>query len=105
MDFGSSSTGSGKLEGMINGEDRVEGSPSSSTMGSIQQSMSKKRLTALIVDDDGVNRRIHKLVLNTLGVESQEAGNGKEAVDLCIAGQTSISYLWLWKYQYMMVQG
>lgn len=87
MDFGSSSTCSGKLEGMINGEDRVEGAPSSSTMGSIQQSVSKKRLTALIVDDDGVSRRIHQLVLNTLGVESQEAGNGKEAVDLCIAGK------------------
>ncbi|KAK9090431.1 hypothetical protein Sjap_023608 [Stephania japonica] len=46
-----------------------------------------KNLTALVVDDSKMHRMIHKKLLATLGVESQEAENGKEAVDICLSGK------------------
>ncbi|KAK9090436.1 hypothetical protein Sjap_023613 [Stephania japonica] len=46
-----------------------------------------KKLTALVVDDNKMHRMIHKKLLATLGVESQEAENGKEAVDICLSGE------------------
>ncbi|KAJ8637649.1 hypothetical protein MRB53_011916 [Persea americana] len=70
----------------MSGRDWVQGGPSSSTMGTIEGPVPRRMITALIVDDDGVNRRIHNLVLRSLGVESREVNNGKEAVDLCMAG-------------------
>lgn len=87
LGFGSSS-GSKKLKGVMSGGDWVQGGtgPSSSTMGTIEGPMPRKMITALIVDDDGVNRRIHNLVLRSLGVQSHEVNNGKEAVDLCMGG-------------------
>lgn len=85
LGFGSSS-GSNKLKGVMSGRDWVQGGPSSSTMGTIEGPVPRRMITALIVDDDGVNRRIHNLVLRSLGVESREVNNGKEAVDLCMAG-------------------
>ncbi|KAK9113757.1 hypothetical protein Syun_020554 [Stephania yunnanensis] len=47
----------------------------------------KNKLTALVVDDSKMHRLIHKKLLATLGVESQEAENGKEAVDICLSGE------------------
>lgn len=87
LGFGSSS-GSNKLKGVMSGGDWVQGGtgPSSSTMGTIEGPMPRKMITALIVDDDGVNRRIHNLVLRSLGVQCHEVKNGKEAVDLCMGG-------------------
>lgn len=46
----------------------------------------KNKLTALIVDDNRVNRLIHKTLLNHLGVKNRAVENGKEAVDLFCAG-------------------
>lgn len=88
LGFGSSS-GTNKLKGVMSGGDWDQGggtSPSSSTMGTIEGPVPRKMITALIVDDDGVNRRTHNLVLRSLGVQSHEVNNGKEAVDLCMGG-------------------
>ncbi|XP_077222953.1 two-component response regulator 24-like [Tasmannia lanceolata] len=46
----------------------------------------KNKLTALVVDDNKVNRKIHKMLLTNLGVKSEEAENGQEAVNLCALG-------------------
>ncbi|KAK1294843.1 hypothetical protein QJS10_CPA16g01419 [Acorus calamus] len=46
----------------------------------------KNKLRALIVDDNCVNRKILKMMLKSIGVESQEVENGQEAVDLFVAG-------------------
>ncbi|KAF8402020.1 hypothetical protein HHK36_012971 [Tetracentron sinense] len=46
----------------------------------------KKKLTALVVDNDNFIRMLHKVLLNNLNVESQVVENGKEAVDLCLSG-------------------
>lgn len=40
----------------------------------------------LVVDDDLVIQRIHKMYLNRFGFETQVVGNGKEAVDLYRSG-------------------
>ncbi|KAJ4967852.1 hypothetical protein NE237_014553 [Protea cynaroides] len=49
----------------------------------IENFVRKNRLTALVVDDNCVNRAYHKALLNNLGFECQEVGNGQDAVALC----------------------
>ncbi|KAK0601455.1 hypothetical protein LWI29_024413 [Acer saccharum] len=46
----------------------------------------KKQVSALIVDDDRVIRKIHSMILRSLKVKSEMAVNGKEAVDLFRSG-------------------
>ncbi|KAK3197885.1 hypothetical protein Dsin_021300 [Dipteronia sinensis] len=46
----------------------------------------KKQVSALIVDDDHVIRKIHSMILRSLKVKSEMAVNGKEAVDLFRSG-------------------
>ncbi|KAK1305668.1 hypothetical protein QJS10_CPA10g01555 [Acorus calamus] len=43
-------------------------------------------MLALAVDDNRVIRRIHKMLLTKLGVNSLDVENGKQAVDLFLAG-------------------
>ncbi|PIA44778.1 hypothetical protein AQUCO_01700400v1 [Aquilegia coerulea] len=43
-------------------------------------------IQALVVDDDTMIRKIHCKVLKKAGINTQEAVNGKEAVDLCSSG-------------------
>ncbi|CAA2956892.1 two-component response regulator ARR22 [Olea europaea subsp. europaea] len=43
--------------------------------------------SVLIVDDDKIIRRIHKVLLNKFGCESHAVENGKEAVDLYVSGK------------------
>lgn len=45
------------------------------------------QLTALIVDDNIINRKIHQKMLNGFGVKSQCVENGKEAVDIHLYGK------------------
>ncbi|CAL1400278.1 unnamed protein product [Linum trigynum] len=40
----------------------------------------------LVVDDDRILRKMHKMMLTRLGIEVEVAVNGKEAVDLHLAG-------------------
>lgn len=47
----------------------------------------KNNLRVLVVDDDKMVRNITMAMLRTLKVEGKEAVNGKEAVDLFIAGE------------------
>ncbi|XAR72522.1 Histidine kinase [Bertholletia excelsa] len=44
------------------------------------------KFSALIVDDDPLIQRIHKAFLSRFGFHTQVAANGKEAVDLYLAG-------------------
>ncbi|KAK7245267.1 hypothetical protein RIF29_40105 [Crotalaria pallida] len=46
------------------------------------------QLTALVVDDNTINRRIHQKLLKNAGVKNQAVGNGKEAVDIHCYGQS-----------------
>ncbi|KAK1259862.1 Histidine kinase 1 [Acorus gramineus] len=46
----------------------------------------KNKMLALVVDDNCVIRRIHKMLLTKLGVDSLDVENGKQAVDLFLAG-------------------
>lgn len=45
------------------------------------------QLTALVVDDNILNQKIHQKLLNRVGVNTHVAGNGKEAVDIHCSGQ------------------
>jgi len=54
-------------------------------MASPQNIVSK--LTALVVDDNIINRKIHQKMLDKFGVKSQGVENGKEAVDIHWCGQ------------------
>ncbi|XP_004292265.1 PREDICTED: two-component response regulator ARR22-like [Fragaria vesca subsp. vesca] len=45
------------------------------------------KITALVVDDSGINQSIHRKLLENLGIENQVAGNGKEAVDVHCSGK------------------
>ncbi|KAH7668485.1 Histidine kinase protein, partial [Dioscorea alata] len=47
----------------------------------------KNNLRVLVVDDDKMVRNITMAMLRTLKVEGKEAVNGKEAVDLFVAGE------------------
>lgn len=46
------------------------------------------QLTALVVDDNILTRKIHQKLLNSVGVKNQGVGNGKEAVDIHCYGQS-----------------
>ena len=47
---------------------------------------SSSKISTLIVDDDPLTRRIHKVLLTKVGLETQAVENGKEAVDLYRSG-------------------
>ncbi|KAK1318056.1 hypothetical protein QJS10_CPB04g01207 [Acorus calamus] len=47
---------------------------------------SKNKLLALVVDDNRVNRRILGMFLSKLNVDSLEAENGQQAVDIFFGG-------------------
>ncbi|XP_019429982.1 PREDICTED: two-component response regulator ARR22-like [Lupinus angustifolius] len=47
------------------------------------------KLTALVVDDNRISRKIHQKLLNSVGImKNQGVGNGKEAVDIHCYGQS-----------------
>ncbi|KAL4324159.1 hypothetical protein GQ457_11G003470 [Hibiscus cannabinus] len=46
------------------------------------------KMTALVVDDNTVNRMIHHRLLDNLGIENVAVVNGKEAVDIHCSGKT-----------------
>ncbi|KAE9621874.1 hypothetical protein Lal_00032368 [Lupinus albus] len=46
------------------------------------------QLTALVVDDNMINRKIHQKILKNAGVKNHGVGNGKEAVDIHGHGQS-----------------
>ncbi|CAI9760070.1 unnamed protein product [Fraxinus pennsylvanica] len=46
-----------------------------------------QKFSVLIVDDDKIIRRIHKMLLTKFEFESHAVENGKEAVDLYISGK------------------
>ncbi|KAK4488133.1 hypothetical protein RD792_003875 [Penstemon davidsonii] len=48
---------------------------------------SKNKMSALIVDDDKVVRRVHGKLLTQLGFETNAVENGQEAVDLFTSGE------------------
>ncbi|XP_012477997.1 two-component response regulator 24 [Gossypium raimondii] len=45
------------------------------------------KMTALVVDDNMINRTIHHRLLDNLGVENEVVSNGKEAVDIHYSGK------------------
>lgn len=45
------------------------------------------KMTALVVDDNMINRTIHRRLLDSLEIENEGAGNGKEAVDIHHSGK------------------
>ncbi|XVE72819.1 hypothetical protein DITRI_Ditri11bG0069200 [Diplodiscus trichospermus] len=45
------------------------------------------KITALVVDDNMVNRTIHQRLLDNLGIENEVVCNGKEAVDVHCSGK------------------
>ncbi|KAE9585509.1 hypothetical protein Lal_00017926 [Lupinus albus] len=51
------------------------------------QDMATAHLTALVVDDNMMNRKIHQKLLKNAGIQNQGVGNGKEAVDIHCYGQ------------------
>ncbi|KAI4300113.1 hypothetical protein L6164_033527 [Bauhinia variegata] len=55
---------------------------------SVMERSSGAQLTALVVDDDMVNQKIHQRLLNSVGVKNKTVGNGKEAVDIHCSGQS-----------------
>lgn len=48
--------------------------------------ISSKILTALVVEDDTITQRLHRRLLDGLGIQNQVVVNGKEAVDLHRSG-------------------
>ncbi|XP_022728469.1 two-component response regulator ARR22-like [Durio zibethinus] len=46
------------------------------------------KITALVVDDDMINRTIHHRLLDNLGIENEVVCDGKEAVDVHCAGKS-----------------
>ncbi|KAE9590983.1 hypothetical protein Lal_00023071 [Lupinus albus] len=46
------------------------------------------KLTALVVDDNRISRKIHQKLLNNVGMKNEGVGNGKEAVDIHCYGQS-----------------
>lgn len=69
---------------------KMGSSISKSTMkksgSSKNNSTTTNKFSVLVVDDDLVIQRIHKVFLNRFGFETQVVGNGKEAVDLYRSG-------------------
>lgn len=47
-----------------------------------------KKISVLIVDDNLLIQKIHKLIMTRFGAEVHIAGNGKEAVDLYVSGKS-----------------
>ena len=45
------------------------------------------KLTALVVDDNILNRKIHQKLLESVGVKNQGVEKGQEAVDIHCHGQ------------------
>ncbi|XP_050234660.1 two-component response regulator 24-like [Mercurialis annua] len=45
------------------------------------------KMSALVVDDDAINRKIHRKILENLGIENQEVRNGKEAIEIICSGR------------------
>ncbi|KAK6911275.1 Signal transduction response regulator, receiver domain [Dillenia turbinata] len=45
-----------------------------------------KQMSALIVDDDTIIQKIHKVIMTKLGFKTQVVENGKKAVDLHTSG-------------------
>lgn len=45
------------------------------------------KLTALVVDDNKINRKIHQKLLESVGMKNQGVENGQEAVDIHCHGQ------------------
>ncbi|KAK7396473.1 hypothetical protein VNO78_17507 [Psophocarpus tetragonolobus] len=46
----------------------------------------RTKLTALVVDDNKLNRKIHEKMLESFGVKSEGVENGREAVDIHCRG-------------------
>ena len=46
----------------------------------------EKKISVLIVEDDLLIQKIHKVMMTKFGTEVQLAANGKEAVDLFLSG-------------------
>ncbi|AAF26786.1 Two-component response regulator ARR22 [Arabidopsis thaliana] len=53
----------------------------------------KKLINVLIVDDDPLNRRLHEMIIKTIGGISQTAKNGEEAVILHRDGEASFDLI------------
>ncbi|KAI3455953.1 hypothetical protein Pfo_012616 [Paulownia fortunei] len=47
-----------------------------------------RKICALVVDDDPLVRKVHRMLLNRYGLETESAENGKEAVDLFVSGKS-----------------
>ncbi|XP_050234659.1 two-component response regulator 24-like [Mercurialis annua] len=58
----------------------------SSKNGNHDQKLQTK-MSALVVDDDAMIRRIHRKVLENHGIENQEVRNGKEAIEIICSGR------------------
>ncbi|KAH7571800.1 hypothetical protein JRO89_XS04G0144600 [Xanthoceras sorbifolium] len=66
-----------------------EAGSSSNRMKSVEEKNDepiRKTLSALIVDDDALIRKVHLTILKSLGFVAQVASNGKEAVDVFRSG-------------------
>lgn len=44
------------------------------------------KFSVLVVDDDTVIQQVHKMLMSKLGLQVEVANNGKEAVDIHLAG-------------------
>ncbi|KAL3833696.1 hypothetical protein ACJIZ3_008432 [Penstemon smallii] len=55
--------------------------------GEMAGNSTKKKISALVVDDDRLVRRIHGMLLTRFGMETNAVENGKEAVDLFASGK------------------
>lgn len=67
----------------------LEEGASSSNKGKIEEQKPSPKnmlLSALVVDDDPIIRKIHSVILKSLGFKVELAENGKEAVDLFCSG-------------------
>ncbi|XP_057465269.1 two-component response regulator 24-like [Actinidia eriantha] len=63
------------------------GNSSTKSSGSSKNGLATgNKFSVLVVDDDPVVQRIHRVFLNRFGFETQVVGNGKEAVDLYCSG-------------------
>lgn len=56
--------------------------------GLMRPQNSDTQLTALVVDDGEIVRKIHQGLLNRIGVKSRAVKNGKEAIDIHRDGQS-----------------
>lgn len=50
--------------------------------------MVSRKISALVVDDDSLIRRVEATLLARYGLETKVAENGREAVDLFVAGNS-----------------